>query len=653
MFFILCLYGYFIFVVIFYIFGGVDDGKASYIHVCKSTEANLTNCIINSVNLLRPKLQEGIPELNVPPIEPLLLDEVKLRSGPSNAKINANITNIKVWGPSSFEILEIKPNLPKAKFAFKAMIPHLYFEGDYDIDMKILVLEYKGVGPITGNFTNYSFDCILKGNKIKQNGEEYLKFDKMRLKLYIGHSRISLGNLFRNDPIIGRATHDVINDNTDLFINEIKPLLCRKSEPEFAQCLWKNLETIRPRIIKGIRELNIPRVDPFTLSETTVNQTISEVVSISAILKNVKTIGAGNAIIEDFKANPFNLTGELRCTFPWIQLEMDYDVNGQLLIVPLRSKGHFIGNFTDTRIYGKGSIKTVDRDGVQYFKVDKISLKSVVGDGQIKLTAENPELQFSADLIANFYNDNPRLVMDTVNPIYIQTAEEFYKVIFDRILADYISDLVCRKSDPEYERCVLKNVEKARPLLIKGIPELNMPAVDPFELPVMTVDRTINELVSIKAVTKNIKVLGAGNVVIEDFKANPANLTGELRLNFPWTQLEMDYDVNGQLLIVPLRTDTQLYARGSVKIVDKDGVKYYRVDKLNMKIRVGDGEVKLTADNPDLQFGADLIANFFNENPRRVMDAINPIFVETATDLYRVVLDQILASVPAKEWLPE
>jgi hypothetical protein len=50
---------------------------------------------------------------------------------------------------------------------------------------------------------------------------------------------------------------------------------------------------------------------------------------------------------------------------------------------------------------------------------------------------------------------------------------------------------------------------------------------------------------------------------------------------------------------------------------------------------------------------ADLIANFYNENPRAVMDAINPIFVETATELYRVVLDQVLAAIPAKEWLPE
>lgn len=50
---------------------------------------------------------------------------------------------------------------------------------------------------------------------------------------------------------------------------------------------------------------------------------------------------------------------------------------------------------------------------------------------------------------------------------------------------------------------------------------------------------------------------------------------------------------------------------------------------------------------------ADLISDFFNENPRRFMDVINPIFVESATDLFRVVIDQALAAVPASEFLPE
>ncbi|KAJ3654888.1 hypothetical protein Zmor_014041 [Zophobas morio] len=231
-----------------------------------------------------------------------------------------------------------------------------------------------------------------------------------------------------------------------------------------------------------------------------------------------------------------------------------------------------------------------------------------------------------------------------------------------KVLPDRVSNLLCRKSDPEYEKCIRKNLEKSIPQLVKGVPEFNMPPIDPLELPFVTVDRTINELVSINAILKNVKVIGASNFVIEDIRANPHNYTAEMRLTFPWTHLEMDYDVNGQLLIVPLRskgyfngnfTETQLYVRGNLKTVDKNGVKYFRVDKFSMKIRVGDGRVKLISENPELQFGADLIANFYNDNPRRVMDAINPIFVETATELYRVVLDQVLSAVPAKEWLPE
>lgn len=65
----------------------------------------------------------------------------------------------------------------------------------------------------------------MKGNKIKRNNDEYLEFGKMFLRLHLGKSYIHLGNLFPKDPILARATNDVISENTDLFINEIKPVL--------------------------------------------------------------------------------------------------------------------------------------------------------------------------------------------------------------------------------------------------------------------------------------------------------------------------------------------------------------------------------------------------------------------------------------------
>ncbi|KAL1490580.1 hypothetical protein ABEB36_013250 [Hypothenemus hampei] len=200
--------------------------SASYIKVCNRNDPEIAKCIMNSVEQLRGKLKIGIPELNVPPIEPLLLDEIKLRSGPNQAKIDANITNARVWGPSGFEILDLKPNVKKNRFVFRVNIPYLHFEGDYDIDMSILVLKYKGQGPITGNFTNYKFDCIMKGDLETRNGQQYLRFRKFGLNLYIGHSEVHLGNLFvGQNPTLSRATNEVVRENSGLFVQEIKPVL--------------------------------------------------------------------------------------------------------------------------------------------------------------------------------------------------------------------------------------------------------------------------------------------------------------------------------------------------------------------------------------------------------------------------------------------
>lgn len=50
---------------------------------------------------------------------------------------------------------------------------------------------------------------------------------------------------------------------------------------------------------------------------------------------------------------------------------------------------------------------------------------------------------------------------------------------------------------------------------------------------------------------------------------------------------------------------------------------------------------------------ADLITNFFNENPRRTLDAVNPFYIETSKDFYSAILKDGLSKVPANELLPE
>ncbi|GJQ84868.1 hypothetical protein Trydic_g488 [Trypoxylus dichotomus] len=203
----------------------VDAAIPSYIHVCSATDADISKCILNSIKLLKPQLEQGIKELDVPPLEPLPLDEITLRRGPTSTRVTANITDIKVWGASNFEILELRANVRKNKFTFKVRLPYLYFQGKYDLDMQILLIKLQGKGPITGNFSNYEFEAVMKGNKILKQGEEYLRFDKMKVRIHVGEAKLNLENLFGGDPVLGKVSNDILSENSELFLNEIRPNL--------------------------------------------------------------------------------------------------------------------------------------------------------------------------------------------------------------------------------------------------------------------------------------------------------------------------------------------------------------------------------------------------------------------------------------------
>ncbi|KAH1024379.1 hypothetical protein HUJ05_003870 [Dendroctonus ponderosae] len=636
------------------LFGAVLAEIPSYIKVCNKNDPEISKCIINSVEQLRSRLKTGIAELNVPPIEPLLLDEIQLRSGPNQAKINANITNAKVWGPSGFEIIDLKVS-----------IPSIYFEGDYDIDMSVLILKYKGKGPITGNFTNYKFDCIMKGDLVTLNGQQHLQFRKFNLTLYIGHSAIHLGNLFAGqNPTLSSATNEVVRDNADLFVNEIKPVLenslaqkftdiantitkrftyqelfpdnmnmhshlnptdeivfdgrcllswivspeqaiywllaeylqeyiCKASDPKYEKCVLTSFEKTKPYLMKGIPELSLPPFDPFELPIMTVNRTLNDAVSINAIIRNIKVEGGRNTVIQGLRADPKKHVGEIRLSLPWTTIEMEYDVQGHLLTIPLQSRGFFFGNFTNTQFSIKGGLQTYEKDGNEYFRVKRINSKIVVGDGFIRLTSKNPDMQFGADLIANFFNEDPRRVLDTVNPIFIETSNQLFTVVADQILANLkasdinvITELICvsvpntltklqfsinlikktmncfcwlmtvlvlfqwtnrevscvRKArkpsffptcfrnDPNLNRCLVEATEMIRPYLAKGIPELKVPPFEPFNIPEIKLEQGTSAL-NFKALLKNFFCTA---------KIHKMKLAG-------------DYTVTGKILVAPIQ----------------------------------------------------------------------------------------------------
>ncbi|XP_015174283.1 PREDICTED: uncharacterized protein LOC107065267 [Polistes dominula] len=196
-----------------------------YIKICNRHDPKINDCILDSINQLHEKLAIGIPELDVPPLEPFKLNEIRLLRGPNAAKLDVNLTDLQVWGASKFVLSDLTTNVDDVIFTFRLHFPVLTFNGKYQIDSKLLLLHLSGDGDLDGSFNDYDSNIVLKGQKIRRNDKIYVQFEKMKIKIKIGNANVYLKNLFNGDPVLGKISNDVIKSNSGLLIDEIKPEL--------------------------------------------------------------------------------------------------------------------------------------------------------------------------------------------------------------------------------------------------------------------------------------------------------------------------------------------------------------------------------------------------------------------------------------------
>ncbi|KAK9503719.1 hypothetical protein O3M35_010221 [Rhynocoris fuscipes] len=229
-------------------------------------------------------------------------------------------------------------------------------------------------------------------------------------------------------------------------------------------------------------------------------------------------------------------------------------------------------------------------------------------------------------------------------------------------LPDYIP--TCKRSDPKFDQCVLNAIEVSRPYLIKGIPKIRVPALEPLEIPQLDINRDQPNL-KVKALLKNIKINGASAFKVTKLRCDPNALNVEMTIQLPFTTVTCDYDVDGRLLVVPLVgkgvfrgnfTDIVADVKATGEIISsKKGVKYIAIKTVRTKVKVGDQVVRFV--NTDNNRNNDLItqtaANFINQNRRQVLEIVLPIAEETADAIVKSMGNNVLRSIPYNELLPQ
>ncbi|KAK0182275.1 hypothetical protein PV327_000429 [Microctonus hyperodae] len=192
----------------------------SYIHVCGRRDPKIDECIKNSIEKVRPKLISGIPEYDVPPLNPLFIEN-KLTLAATQG-FTASASNVTLYNMENFEIKSLHTDLENKKFITRLYFDKMKLQGDYEFSAKILVpIETKGFIDLDaeGIDAHATISYTLRDTK---KGKQFF-FTGIKLKLDIADYKARFVPREGLEPTIADAVNAVINTNRREITDSMVP----------------------------------------------------------------------------------------------------------------------------------------------------------------------------------------------------------------------------------------------------------------------------------------------------------------------------------------------------------------------------------------------------------------------------------------------
>lgn len=126
----------------------------------------MSDCYRDAVLHLRPYLEKGIPEMGLPSIEPLVVQEVQLNNGEgASVSLNATLNNLVLSGGSKYELRKFDVDIKQGRWYMEIFFPLIKMQSNYKAKAKVLLLQFQGEGKAHGEFGTFIYIhrhfCIL------------------------------------------------------------------------------------------------------------------------------------------------------------------------------------------------------------------------------------------------------------------------------------------------------------------------------------------------------------------------------------------------------------------------------------------------------------------------------------------------------------
>ncbi|KAF6204260.1 hypothetical protein GE061_002600 [Apolygus lucorum] len=199
-----------------------------YVKHCKGSDPKLIDCIIKALHHLRPYLAKGIPEIQMPTVEPFRMEDLSLAltSGPNGYKIV--LRDMDIFGASNFTVQKLKLGHNGAPFEAKIKIPRLNLNAKYTSTGVLIILPASGNGTFHANLGDIQANVRGTVSEFIKGGKNYLRVDKLDFDLAIKETRMQVQKIFNNNRILTEATNLFLRENGQEILKIMMPQLKTK-----------------------------------------------------------------------------------------------------------------------------------------------------------------------------------------------------------------------------------------------------------------------------------------------------------------------------------------------------------------------------------------------------------------------------------------
>ncbi|KAJ8665121.1 hypothetical protein QAD02_006783 [Eretmocerus hayati] len=191
---------------------------------CTRESKDYTDCLTNAIQELWDIFVRGIPEFDITPRDPLVLETIKDNYKTKDVSTFLHLRNLTIFGLKDTKFLRTRVNFTdnRIKLEVDQQIPYLYVESTHEVNGSISGVQVDGQGYFNLSMTNTTGTWCLDGRVENDRWiiEHFLisKETAQKVKIYFT-------DLFKGHPELNEATLQLVNEFWEVFFEGIQPLI--------------------------------------------------------------------------------------------------------------------------------------------------------------------------------------------------------------------------------------------------------------------------------------------------------------------------------------------------------------------------------------------------------------------------------------------